>query len=299
MNSQVYFLCSRCGKEHSCEEFRKDRFCTNCGKFLTSSDKKIRHANIEFEKENTVVQTSIDLQVKRILEFGETIDSKDLVPVLIKEAADLIKNDPFAFMLAAVLDRGTKTEIIWTIPYYIKKQLGRLDPFYFANASPDELMQIFQRLPVKPRYVSDAPRTIKELSLIIVNEFRGEVKKLWENRNSKSVKATLERIYGVGPGIASMIVLLLEQWFKVQFDDVDHRNMDVKSDVHVIRVFHRLGLISKPDSQAALMAARKLNPAYPGALDAPTWTIGRNWCTAFNPKCTQCPLESCCPKNIE
>ena len=76
-----------------------------------------------------------DSRVKKLLEFRETIDSRDLVPVLVKEAADLIKNDPFAFMLAAVLDRGTKTEIIWTIPYYNKHQLGRLDPFFFANAS--------------------------------------------------------------------------------------------------------------------------------------------------------------------
>ena len=219
-----------------------------------------------------------------------------MVPVLIPEAADLIKNDPFAFLLAAVLDRGTKTEIIWTIPYYIKELLGDLNPSFFATASLDELMELLQNIPAKPRYVSDAPRTMKQVALIVVNEFGGDTKKLWENRSSRAVKGILQRIYGVGPGIASMIVLLLEQWFKVQFNDVDHQDMDVKPDVHVIRVFFRLGFISKADSQTALNAARRLSPDYPGALDAPTWTIGRNWCSAYNPNCMDCPMGTSCPK---
>jgi endonuclease III len=282
------------------EKFQKTRFCDNCGKFLSISDKRIRQENSEFGgKKNGTSESEIDLRVKKLLAFGQSIDSGDLVPVLVREAADLIKTDPFAFILAAVLDRGTKTEIIWTIPYYIKKQIGSLVPGFFAYASLDELGQVIQKLPVKPRYVNDAPKTMKELSQIIMKEFDGEAKKLWENKRSSTVKATLERIYGVGPGIASMIVLLLEEWFKVQFDDLDHRNMDVKSDVHVIRVFYRLGLTSKPDSNAALSAARRLNPSYPGALDAPTWTIGRKWCTAFNPNCNMCPLADYCPKNIQ
>lgn len=293
-------MCSSCGKEHSMEEFQKTRFCDNCGKFLSINDKRMRKEDSEFGgKKNGTKESEIDFRAKKLLAFGQSIDSGDLVPVLVREAADLVKTDPFAFILAAVLDRGTKTEIIWTIPYYIKKQLGSLAPSFFAYASLDELRQVIQKLPVKPRYVNDAPRTVKELSQLIMKEFDGEAKKLWENRRSSAVKATLERIYGVGPGIASMIVLLLEEWFKVHFDDVDHRNMDVKSDVHVIRVFYRLGLTSKPDSNATLSAARRLNPSYPGALDAPTWTIGRKWCTAFNPNCNTCPLADCCPKNIQ
>jgi len=240
----------------------------------------------------------LDARVKKLLELRETINAADLVPVLVKEAGFLIKNDPFAFILAAVLDRGTKAEIIWTIPYYIKEQLGTLQPSYFANATIDDLVEVIRRLPVKPRYTRDAPRTMQELSRIIVQEYSGQAQKIWENRTSKAVETTMRRVYGVGPGIASMITLLLERWFKVEFNDLDHRDMDVKADVHVIRVFNRIGFISESNSQAALLAARKLNPPYPGALDSATWMIGRKYCYATNPACYQCQVKDCCPKII-
>jgi len=239
-----------------------------------------------------------DPRVKRLLEFGETIDPIELVPVLEDEASQIIKEDPFAFALAAVLDRGTKAEIIWTIPYYLKKILGRLDPEYFANASIKELRELFERLPYRPRYINDAPKTVKELSEMILREFNGDVEAIWRNKSAAEVKRTFQRIYGVGPGISSMIVLLLERWFGVKFDDVDHTKMDVKPDVHIRRVFYRLGFIKERTREAALNAARRLNPEFPGALDAPAWKMGREWCTEYNPRCHSCPMNAVCPKII-
>lgn len=51
-----------------------------------------------------------------ILQFGATIDPRALFPVLIAAAAELALSDPYAFALATCLDRGTKADIIWTIP---------------------------------------------------------------------------------------------------------------------------------------------------------------------------------------
>jgi hypothetical protein len=67
-----------------------------------------------------------------------------------------------------------------------------------------------------------------------------------------------------------MIVLLLERCFGVRFSDLDHLGIDVKPDVHIIRVFSRLGFIQEPTEKEALEGTRRLNPEYPGALDAPT-----------------------------
>lgn len=241
---------------------------------------------------------SNDPRVRQLLEFGKEIRPRELFPVLEEEAAYLIEENPFAFAMAGVLDRGMKSEIIWTIPYSIQKQVGGLDPHFFANKSVEDLEMIFRLLPAKPRYITDAPRTIKELSEIVVNEYDGKVQKIWENQPSRLVKAIFERIHGVGPGISSMIVLLLEKCFQVRFDDIDHRNMDVKADTHIIRVFHRLGFISEPNEANAIKAARRLNPEYPGALDAPTWIIGKKWCSSLSPKCHGCPLDKVCPNKI-
>jgi endonuclease III len=240
-----------------------------------------------------------DPRVKRLLEFSKEIRPRDLFSGLVKEAPAIIEENPFAFALAAVLDRGTKSEIIWTIPYYLQVRLGDLNPHVFQDKSVEEIESVIRKLPAKPRYITDAPRTIKDLSMMILKEYDGDASKIWQNRTASYVKATFQRIYGVGPGIASMIVLLLERCFKVHFTDIDHRNMDVKPDVHVIRVFHRLGFISGLDSSEALRAARKLNPEYPGALDPPTWRIGKKWCFSFAPQCEDCPLTRECPKNIE
>lgn len=238
-----------------------------------------------------------DSRVKILLEFGKTINPQELFPVLQNGAASLIEDNPFAFALATVLDRGTKAEVIWTIPYYLQKEIGELNPEFFVGKTIDEIEKIFQRLPLKPRYMNDAPRTIKELSEIVVNEFNGDASEIWKNRNSKEVKTTFQRVHGVGPGISSMAVLLLERCFGIQFNDIDHRNMDVKPDIHVIRVFSRLGFISQLNEKEALKAARMLNPKYPGALDAPIWVIGRKWCTPDAPQCVHCPVNEVCPKN--
>ena len=294
----IAYVCPKCGRVHSLEEFRESRFCYHCGKFLTRQNQRLLgESRILKEDNESEMKDNMDSRVRKLLEFGKSASVEELVPVLEEEAAKIIKDDPFAFALAGVLDRGTKAEIIWTIPYYIKKQLGDLDPHFFVNAAPEDLERIIDKLPVKPRYVNAAPRTIKGLSHIVVNECNGQAQKLWEKKSSRAVKATFERIYGVGPGIASMIVLLLERWLGVQFDDVDHRNMDVKPDTHIVRVFSRLGFISEPKSKSAVEAARRLNPDYPGALDSPTWIIGKKWCTAFVPHCQKCPLKEVCPKN--
>jgi endonuclease III len=239
-----------------------------------------------------------DPRVMHLLEFGKKIRPRELFPVLHEEAASIIEENPFAFAIAAVLDRGTKSEIIWTIPYYLKEHVGDLRPHFFRAKSIDEIERIFRSLPAKPRYITDAPRTVRELSEIVIKDFGGDISKIWQNRTAGYVKATFQRIYGVGPGIASMIVLLLEKCFKIRFTDIDHRTMDVKPDVHIVRVFHRLGFITEPSNTEALKAARRLNPEYPGALDPPTWVIGKKWCTPFAPQCQNCPLTAVCPKII-
>jgi len=239
-----------------------------------------------------------DPRVECLLKFGKSIKPRDLFPVLVDEAALTIEQNPFAFALAAVLDRGTKSEIIWTIPYYLEKQVGRLSPELFARMPLEELSKIFYSLPSKPRYISDAPKTVRALSRMIQSQYGGDVTKIWVGRTASYVKNTFQGVYGVGPGISSMIVLLLERCYGIKFTDIDHKAMNVKPDVHVIRVFNRLGFITERNEAAALEAAKRLNPEYPGALDPPTWVIGKRWCTPWETFCSNCPVDKVCQKKV-
>lgn len=102
--------------------------------------------------------------------------------------------------------------------------------------SKDEIEAILRSLPRKLRYMSDASRTIKSLSRVVVEECNGDASRLWEEETALEVREILKRIYGVGEGIARMVVLLLERVRGVQFPDSNRRLMDIKPDVHTRRV---------------------------------------------------------------
>lgn len=233
---------------------------------------------------------------RRLLVFASEIDPDELFPVLIPDAAHLVTNDPYAFALAVCLDRGTRADIVWTIPYEIEQDLGHLDPYRINEMSLGELALLFKRLPQKPRYVNAAPRTVQELTWLVVSSYDGDASRIWKDHRATDVKRSFSSIHGVGEQISNMALLLIEKAFGQTFDDEDRQVMDIKADVHTMRVLYRLGASDEQTETAAVAAARRLNPSFPGGLDAPLWIIGRRWCHSYSPACHQCPMDSVCPK---
>ncbi len=235
---------------------------------------------------------------QRLFDFAASIANEELFPTVVPEAAPLVVNDPYAFAIATCLDRGKKAEIIWTIPYYIKCELGHLDPRRIYNMSLDALAQMFARLPQRPRYTNDAPRTLADLTRIVVEECNGDASLMWKGKRAAEVNRTLTSIHGVGPGIANMGVLLIEKAFGVRFGDMDRPRMDIKPDVHTMRVLYRLGVSEAETTESATAAARRLNPPFPGEVDNPLWVIGRRYCSHLKPNCPACPMPQVCAKRI-
>jgi len=251
-----------------------------------------------------------------LLALGKKLDAErpeglQLIPTLSPESARLVVEDPFAFCLGASLDRGIPAEVAWTFPFWIKEELGHLDPHRIASMGLDELRKVLQALPRKPRYFRDAPRTVKEMARLVVEVGGGDASALWRGKTAAEVERLFRSVHGVGSGIASMVVILLEKVYKLRFTDLDHRKMNVKPDVHVIRVLGRLGVLSSggaaggcratdASSQegAAIAATRAMHPEYPGALDTPLWVIGREWCDALSPRCADCPMGHVCARTI-
>ena len=232
-----------------------------------------------------------------LLEYGETIPTQNLFPTVIPEAAPLVASNPYAFCVAACLDRGTKAEIIWTIPYDIYTTLGHIDPIRLNNYSVDDWSNLIQQLKRRPRYTRDAPRTLYELTHMVVDEYKGNAAQIWEGKTAREVIQTFQSIYGVGPGIANMSALLIEHAFHVEFPD--HWNIDIKPDVHTTRVLYRLGVSTALTEKAALEASRKMNAEFPGIIDAALWHLGREYCSASSPNCARCPMRNLCAKRID
>ncbi len=237
-----------------------------------------------------------ELISNRLLEVNQQISVPELFPALVPGASEFALGNPYAFCMANCLDRGTKADIIWTIPYWLHQLLGHLDPRLINKLSMATLTDLVDRLPKKPRYVNDAPRTIREITRIVVEKFNADASLIWQNKMAAQVRQVFLGVYGVGPGIANMAVILIEKVYRIRFSDLDHSRMNIKPDVNTMRVLYRLGVASAIQEDEALAAAQYLNPAFPGEIDSPLWIIGRRWCTASYPNCRQCLMQDVCPK---
>ena len=231
-----------------------------------------------------------------LLELKKTFGNDFLFPVQDPQARILVPSDPYAFCIASSLDRGTKAEIIWTIPYWISLSTGHLDPAIFYKMPLSEIEEIFTKLPRKPRYLNAAPRTFQSITSLIIEDFGGNPQSIWEGKKAKEVKQTFLSVYGVGNGIANMILILIEDAYGVAFSDLDHSKMDIKPDVHTMRVLYRLGISSKIDERNAIEAARLISPQYPGAIDGPLWYLGKSHCHTIDPRCGMCKMDQVCQK---
>ena len=204
--------------------------------------------------------------------------------------------DPFAFLVGAAFDRGMPWKKAWEIPYQIHRK-GMLDAAKLADTPPGAIEQMLESLPTRPRYgVASGARTLKSAAGLVMEEFGGNADAIWNNASPLEASQRLQRIEGIGPGIAKMAVRILrDNWrmFRGQESQID-----VNPSVHVMRVFKRAGLIADESKGAAVDAARRLNPEFPGELDWPTWEVGKQWCFATTPNCRACPLTAICPKHI-
>ncbi|PKO18973.1 MAG: hypothetical protein CVU39_00015 [Chloroflexi bacterium HGW-Chloroflexi-10] len=93
-----------------------------------------------------------------------------------------------------------------------------------------------------------------------------------------------------------MTLLLIEKGYQLHFSDLDHSQMDIKPDVHTVRVLYRLGISAATTENEAIQAAKRFNPQFPGGVDGALWKIGRQWCNSSRPLCSQCPMRVDCAK---
>lgn len=218
------------------------------------------------------------------------------------EADELLNNIeefPHAFVLACIMDRQIKTEKAWMVPYEIAKEREG-DGFKFPKIrelSLEQIKEIFKRKNLH-RFNDIMAENFYLAIQKIHKDYNDEASNIWkDNPSSATVVRRFLEFKGVGVKIATMASNILAREFKIPMKD--YICIDISPDVHVKRVFNRLGFISKDASNDELIyCARELNPEYPGIFDLPCWEVGRNWCKPRRPKCTNCYLSRYCPKQI-
>ncbi len=243
------------------------------------------------------------LIAKKLIANGEKI-LKTTVPLIRftqDEDADRLLNNlneyPHAFVLACVMDRQMKAELAWLIPHRFSQKIGN---FKFSNLEKLPLSDI-QRLMTKPeplhRFPKEMSKNFYEAIRLIRDRYEGNAARIWADKPpSAEVVYEFLQFRGVGPKIATMAANILARDFKVPFGD--YYSIDISVDIHVRRVFQRLGLVPKNASQDELIyKARSLCPEFPGLMDLPAWEIGRNWCKPGRPDCSECYMKELCRYN--
>jgi len=208
-----------------------------------------------------------------------------------------LNNYPHFFVLGCVMDRQIKAERAWKIPFFISQEANGQDFANFCTLTFDQINNIFQERKLH-RFNKIMANCFYHAIQKINYDYNGDASLIWkENYLCDTVLQRFLQFKGVGIKIATMATNSLIREYKIPLKNKSH--IDISPDVHVRRVFTRIGLIEKNSSTDELLyCARSLYPDYPGVFDLPTWQIGRTWCRPDMPDCSSCYITNVCKKHI-
>lgn len=237
----------------------------------------------------------------RLVERGELLFRTPRQPISFagETQANALLNDidnfPHAFVLACVMDRQIKAERAWLIPYRISQKIGGFSIEKLSLLTRTDINRMMREPKPLHWLVNKMAGYFYSTVQRIINEYSGDAALIWKGKpSSAEVVYRYFEFEGIGPKIANMAVNTLAREFKVPFSD--YYSIDISADVHVRRVFSRLGLCAAGATVEQLTyKARALHPEFPGMMDFPSWEIGRSWCKPRGPVCADCYMNDLCP----
>lgn len=252
-----------------------------------------------------ILKVVIDMLEQNLLEEArkEYNLKKEISLISDKEKNDLVsdlENHPHAFVLACFMDRQIPSERAWSIPYLIKEILGDFSINTLYNLSLEEYRKIFNENKFH-RYNDVMAEVFYNAVKKIVEEYNGNASNIWNNEPSSSmIVSRFLDFDGVGIKIATMATNILASDFKIKL--ADYYSIDISPDIHIKRVFKRMGFIKKKDInniEKIIYKAKTINPTFPGIIDYTCWKLGKDTCRPTNPKCNECIFKEKCPKIID
>ncbi len=181
-------------------------------------------------------------------------------------------NDPYLVLIACILSLRTNDKT--TYPATLRMlQLGRT-PQEFANCDVKKLEQAIY--PVG--FYANKAKQIIELSRQIIEKYSGRVPESIDE---------LVKFKGVGRKTANLTVAR------------GFNKPAICVDVHVHRIFNRMGYVQTKTPEETEFALRKKLPIkYWIDINTLIVTHGQNICKPQKPMCEKCPVSLYCSKNI-
>ena len=205
--------------------------------------------------------------MKNIDRIVETLNEAEMVRSDFVQLMEDFK-DPYLVLIACILSLRTNDKT--TYPATLRMLALAKTPEEMAKIDEEELAKAIY--PVG--FYANKAKQIIELSKIIVNDLDGKVPNTIED---------LIKFNGVGRKTANLV---LAKGFGIPAICVD---------VHVHRIFNRLGLIKTKNPEETEFALReKLPVKYWLDINTLLVTFGQNCCKPVKPKCEVCPIAQYC-----
>jgi len=240
----------------------------------------------------------IRTQLLRLADEKMSRPKEKIVPFTDDAEADVLLNDltrhPHAFVMGCISDRQMPAKKAWRLPYGLRQRLGYFDIRKLSRLSWNEIWKEIRRKPCLHRLHRQMAKSVYSAIQRIRDDYSGDASKIWSDKPASAmlVYRFLE-FDGIGPKLATMAANILVRSFRIKVND--KYSIDISADVHVRRVFRRLGLVPEGASlELVIYRARELNPEYPGIFDFAVWEIGQKHCHPRDPDCGECPLDSHC-----
>lgn len=239
--------------------------------------------------------------LKSILNYLKEIEDENSIlkgNLLKDEEKQFILNDLNAFIIGLISDQSVKAEIAWSLPYKLSDRLGSFDfKEILKKYNEKDLEDIIRTKPSLHRYPSRMANYIYNAMIDIVSKYDSKAENIWKNKTAAEIVESLEKFKGISHKKASLGTLILVR--DLGIDIIDKENIDIAYDIHIRRLFLRLGLVDEDVQEKILEEARKIYPEFPGRLTTAFWTLGREMCHPTEPSCLICPLYECCDKDLE
>lgn len=250
--------------------------------------------NNNFEKKELEILKSI-LGYLQEIEDKNSILKGDLVK---EEEKQFILNNLNAFIIGLISDQSVKAETAWSLPYKLSERLGNFEfEEILKKYTEKDIEDIIREKPSLHRYPSRMANYIYNAMNDIVTKYDSNAENIWKNKTAAEIVESLEKFKGISHKKASLGTLILVR--DLGIDIIDKENIDIAYDIHIRRLFLRLGLVDEDAQEKIIKEARKIYPEFPGKLTTAFWTIGREFCRPTEPTCLICPLYECCDKDLE
>jgi len=145
-------------------------------------------------------------------------DHMTLAMPIAPEANELLSRDPFALLLAMMLDQQVPFEKAFGSPYELTLRLGH-EPTApeIADFDPDALASVFAERPALHRFPRAMARRAQELARIVTDRYDGDASAIWATAaDAPELRRRLAELPGFGQYKAQITIALLGKQLGVQ-----------------------------------------------------------------------------------